>query len=289
MADYLRLVRIKHWIKNLLIFCPLFFGKQLFDFSLLIRNLLGFFLFSLIASSIYIINDINDINADRNHPIKCRRPLAAGKISIKNAWCLFGLICILSMGILISFYFIISNWYSTAGCLIAYFAINIFYSNGGKNIPLLDIILLSSGFLLRVIYGAVLSEITISNWLYLVVISFSCYMALGKRRNELRNQGTDSNSRRVLRDYSADFLNQNMYMCMTLAIVFYSLWCTDIDSHTSFYLIATVPVILFLAMKYNYVIENMQSDGDPVEVILADKILWGLILGYIIYVFAVLY
>lgn len=305
MAAYIKLIRVRHWIKNILIFCPLFFGKQLFDYVLLQRNIYGFFSFSLITSSIYIINDICDIDSDKNHPIKCSRPLASGLISINRA----KIICclLICLGIILT-YIGCRDGKRTLGVvewenlqmgggalkqliviLSVYFVVNVFYSKVGKHMPILDIVLLSSGFLLRVIYGAVLSDIQISTWLYLVIISGSCYMALGKRRNELRNQEAQSQSRKVLKNYPISFLNQNMYMCITLTIVFYAMWCTDMVSQLSPNLSASVPLILLIAMRYSYNIENILSDGDPVEVIFSDKILWVLITVYIIYVFQILY
>lgn len=156
--------------------------------------------------------------------------------------------------------------------------LNILYSFWLKHIPILDVVILASGFLIRVLYGSNITNIQISNWLYLTILVFSFYMGLGKRRNEYKKMGT--NGRKVLEFYNESFLNNNMYMCMALGIVFYSLWCIDVNKASTgiFNIIWTVPIVLIICMKYSLNIEN-ESHGDPVDVILGDKIL--LLLGVI--------
>jgi len=148
-----------------------------------------------------------------------------------------------------------------------------------KNVPIMDIAILVSGFLIRVIYGGVICNIEVSNWLYLTVMAISFYMGLGKRRNEIIKQGTES--RKVLKFYNYEFLDKNMYMSLAITIVFYSLWCMDIGavSNSLINIIWTVPLVLIICMKYSLDIEG-DSLGDPVDVILSDKLLLGLALIY---------
>ena len=145
-----------------------------------------------------------------------------------------------------------------------------------------------SGYLIRVLYGSSIIEIPVSNWLYLTVIAISCYLAFGKRRNELARQGPLS--RNVLKYYTYEFLDKNMYLSNALIIVFYSLWCTDsvVIEKFSNNLVWTVPLVLLISMKYSLNIEG-DSDGDPVEVITKDKILVSLFLLYIVVIFSILY
>ena len=152
----------------------------------------------------------------------------------------------------------------------AYFLLNLGYSFGWKNIPILDIAILVSGFLLRMLLGTAVTGIAISGWLYLTVTSISFYLGLGKRRGELRT--ASGGTRKVLEYYSDSFLTQNMQMCLTLAVVFYSLWSMDRGEN----LMWTVPLVLCICLRYSMTVEG-NSDGDPVEVIYQDKVL--LLLG----------
>lgn len=282
--NYIKLMRPKHYIKNFLVFLPLLFSGMLFDKNGILTCLLGFMCFSLLASTIYIINDIRDKDKDKKHKTKCSRPIASGKISVKNA-IMFDILLI----IVIVFICIFGNFNILSMCLVLlYFVLNLIYSFGAKNIPILDIIILVSGFFIRVLFGATLLNITVSNWLYLTVIAVSFYLGLGKRRNEIIKSGV--NYRKVLKYYNKDFLDKNMYMCLTMTIVFYSLWTTDsaIVLKNNNLLIWTVPLIIIIAMKYSMNIEG-DSDGDPVEVIMKDKILICLGLIYAVSLFVILY
>ncbi|MDM8235224.1 prenyltransferase, partial [[Ruminococcus] torques] len=160
-----------------------------------------------------------------------------------------------------------------------------------KNLPIVDISLLVAGFLIRIMYGAIVTKTDISNWLYLTVLAMAFYLALGKRRNELSSQKRIGETRRVLKYYSHAFLNNTMYMCLTLANVFYALWSTDEKTMASYghnYLVVTVPIVLIITMKYTMNIEG-ESDGDPVEVLLKDKTLLLLCLIYLSIMLVLIY
>ncbi|MEG0025701.1 MAG: UbiA prenyltransferase family protein [Bacilli bacterium] len=285
MKNYLKLARIKHYLKNILIFIPLFFSGKLLENGNIIEAILGFIVFSLMCSFIYILNDIKDIEKDKLHEVKKKRPIASGKISKNNA-IIFAFLLLL-LAILIETIFIGFNNYSYI-FLILYFILNLGYSLGLKNIPLLDIIILVSGFVLRVAYGATLFDIEVSNWLYLMVLSISFYLALGKRRNELVK--TKGETRKVLTYYSKEFLDKSMYMFLTIAIIFYSLWCVDpiIVSNSNNLMLWTVPLIMIMCLKYSMNIEN-NSHGDPIDVIIKDKFILLLGLIYVACLIIILY
>lgn len=269
--DYIKEMRIQHYIKNILIFAAPIFSGQIFHTKVFVITFLSFISFSLMCSCIYFINDICDIEKDRLHETKKHRPLAAGRIKIKHAILFTILLFIISLGIT---YYISYNIISLI-ILITYFIINLFYSIKGKNIPLLDIVLLSSGFLLRVLYGGYVTEISISTWLYLVVITGAFYLGFGKRRNELIK--SSDTTRKVLAFYSKEFLDKNMYSCMTLSIVFFSLWCLEKNMiNESVNWLILVPLLLLICVRYSMDIETIESNGDPVHVILKDKILMGM-------------
>lgn len=283
IRDYVKLMRPKHYLKNGLILAPLFFSKEINILSKTISVFFAFLAFSFISSTIYIINDTMDAEKDKQHPKKCKRPIASGKIPKKNAIIFSIFLFILSF----TFHyfgnekklFSISTIY-----LISYFFINLSYSLGLKNKPILDLVLLSAGFLLRVLYGGEITDVPISYWLYLIVITFSFYMGFGKRRGELEIKG-DKNTREVLKKYSYEFLDKKMSIFMALTLVFYSLWTVDkktTDVVGSDLFIWTVPLVIIIFLRYSYVIELGESDGDPVEVLLSDKVLIGLVIVYIL-------
>ncbi len=285
MKAYIKLMRLHHYIKNGLVFAALLCSGQLFHFEKLTSGLLAFVAFCMISSVVYIVNDIQDREKDRKHPTKCNRPIAAGTVSVRNAW----ILAVVLFAIAMLCNYLIYSLTSTL-LLILYLALNLAYSMGLKNIPIADVSILVAGFLLRILYGAFVTGIVISNWLYLTVIAVSFYFALGKRRNEIR-QISDGETRKVLKSYPVSFLDKSMGMCLTLANVFYALWSMD-EKTASFYnnnyMIFTVPIVLLITMKYSLDIEG-ESDGDPVEVLLHDKILLILCAVYLLAMFAILY
>ena len=285
MKKYLKLMRIHHYVKNLLVFAALVCSGRLFNFEKLAAGITAFAAFCLVSSVVYIINDICDREKDRKHPTKCKRPIAAGTVSVRNAWILTA--ALLSGAVVCNGF---SFHISSTLLLVLYLILNLGYSFGMKNIPIVDVTILVTGFLIRIMYGAIVTGISISNWLYLTVIALAFYFALGKRRNELRQTG-DGETRPVLKAYPLRFLDMNMTMCLTLANVFYSLWSID-ELTTSFYqndhLIFTVPIVLLITMKYSLDTEG-DSDGDPVEVLLHDKLLLALVVLYLAVMLMILY
>lgn len=281
MKDYIRLMRPKHYLKNVLILLPLVFSGRFFERTALSAALRGFAAFCLLSSLIYIVNDARDAEADRRHPTKCTRPIASGAVSVPAALALAGALAaaVLLLGSFARFP--VGGWV----CMTAYLLVNLGYSFGLKNVPILDVALLVSGFLLRVLFGSAVTGIVISNWLYLTVVSVSFYLALGKRRGELRRQS--DTARPVLRYYNEAFLSRNMNICLTLAIVFYSLWSAD-ESNAGTHLIWTVPLVICLCLKYSLTVEG-DSDGDPVEVIFRDRVLLALIAVFAAVTMALLY
>ena len=286
MKNYIKLMRPQHYIKNLLIFFALIFSGNFFDKKMLLSTFLAFLSFSMCASVIYIINDIKDKEKDKLHEKKKNRPIASGKVSVKNASILAVILLLLS---LVFGYLSVQkiNHISYIYILI-YLLLNIAYSLGLKNIPLVDIFILVSGFLIRILYGASVIGVEVSNWLYLTIMSVSFYLGLGKRRNEIKKVG--NKSREVLKYYNESFLDKNMYMCLSIAIVFYALWTVDSTNILKFgnKLVITVPFIILILMKYSLDVEN-DNLGDPVDVVLSDKILLVMILLYGISVMGIIY
>ena len=278
VTNYLKLIRVKHYLKNFLIFLPIIFSNNLFKVDYLVKVIFAFLAFCFTSSIVYIINDIKDREKDRLHFKKKDRPLASNKVSLLEAYIL---ILVLALLTYVCTWYIHITLYSVI-LLIIYLLINILYSFGLKNIPLVDIIILVSGFIIRVLYGGAVIGIEVSNWLYLTVMSMAFYLALGKRRNEINHS---KETRKVLKYYNKEFLDKNMYMCLGLAIVFYSLWTVDIKNSS---LIWTVPFVIIICMRYSMIVEG-DSDGDPVEVLVKDKILLLMLFLYAVILMLLLY
>jgi len=277
MKNYLKLLRVKHYIKNILIFAALLFSGQLFMLDKLRDCAIGFVAFCLVSSAIYIVNDIRDKDKDALHPTKKNRPIASGKISVKAA-CSVAAVCLILAGVCLSFVFNINALL----LLCLYVVLNLLYSFGLKNIPLVDVAILVSGFLIRAVYGAVITGIEVSGWLYLTVITLSFFMAFGKRRNELKMENRD-NTREVLKGYTMGFLDKSMYLCLAMANTFYALWTmgtSTIEHYNSNKIIFTVPIVLLITLKYCLNIEKDTSEGDPTEVLFHDKVLLALCFIY---------
>lgn len=283
MKKYLKLIRAHHYIKNLLIFAALACSGNIFVLSKLKSTIIAFVAFCSVSSVVYIINDIRDLEKDKLHPTKCMRPLASGAISLKKAYIVLGFLIVAAIGCS----FLLYNIYAFL-LILLYLVLNLLYSFGLKNYPIIDISILVSGFLIRIYYGAIVTGISISNWLYLTVLAIAFFLAMGKRRNELKTVGSDT--RNVLKGYPIGFLEKGMTMCLTLTNVFYALWTTDKTTIASYnkFLIFTVPIVLLITLKYSINIEG-DSDGDPVEVLLHDKVLLVLCTAYMLSMFVILY
>lgn len=284
--EYIKLMRVKHYLKNFLIFIPLLFSGEFLEFNKLFLTFLGLISFCLLSSAVYCINDIKDIESDKVHPIKRNRPLASGKISKTSAIIFMVVMFIVSIVIMFP---IIKISILPVIIELIYFILNIAYSFGLKRIPIVDVVILVSGFVIRLLFGAMITSIEISNWLYLTVMAGSFYLGFGKRRNEIIKQG--DKSRDVLKKYNKEFLDKFMYVCLILSVVFYSLWCIDtktIERIGNNYMIWTIPLLLIIFMKYSLNVEN-DSFGDPVDVILNDKVLMILGVMFAILIFGILY
>ena len=286
IKNYFKLLRVNHYLKNFLVLLPLVFSSELLNLSKLKTTVLGFIAFCLTASIVYIINDLKDIENDKKHPVKKNRPFASGKVSKVEGIIILIVLTLIVLGL--SYFIGFEHWIALL-LLGVYLLLNVFYSFGLKNVPIVDIVILVSGFLIRVVYGAQIIDLTVSNWMYLTVISASFYMGLGKRRNEIIKQG--DKSRKVLKYYTKEFLDKNMYVFLGLCIVFYALWAVDpttINKLGNNLMIWTVPFIMIILMKYSLNVEG-NSFGDPVDVILHDKSLLAIGALYALSMFGIIY
>ena len=261
-------MRPRQWAKNIFIFAPLVFDRKLTDSNAVLVTILGAILFSLIASVVYIINDIADVEADRKHPAKQNRPIAAGKLAISTAW--GAAIIILLVCFPLAF---LLSWQFAIICLI-YLLLNLAYSKWLKHIVLLDIILIASFYVIRVAAGVTLIEVQrFSPWIYIFTTFLALLIGTGKRRAELAEFMDAANAqRRVLDGYTLVFLDQLITLASGMTIITYSLYTFSApnlpDNHT---MMLTIPFIIYSVFRYQYLLQVANIGGAPEDVVLSDR------------------
>lgn len=255
-------MRVKSWLKNLFVFFPIIFSLEMFETERLVQAVILTLAFCFVSSAIYILNDINDAENDRKHEEKKNRPIASGLFPMPLAWVLMALLMLLGIGM--SFWV---NYYALLA-VVVYIAINVLYSVWLKSKAIVDCFCIAAGFVLRVLAGGTIVEEGVSGWMFLTVISLSLFMAFGKRRGEMRTY-SDAETRDVLGNYEMQFLNGAIFMCAGLTMVFYSLWSISQKSN----LVYTVPIVMFIVMRYLLLVFKCRSDADPTNLILSDKTL----------------
>ena len=263
----LKTMRPRQWTKNVFVFFALVFDKQMLQPVPLVRTIAGFALFCLISSAVYIFNDLADIETDRMHPEKKDRPLPSGQLSQGVAWGagIFLVALTLPLGWMLS--------PSFAGVLAIYFLINLAYSRWLKHVPILDVMIVAAGFVLRVHAGTTLIEVErFSPWLYVVTTLGALYLGFGKRRSELAllAQGASSH-RKVLEGYTLPLLDQYITIVSAATILAYSLYTFSApnlpENHS---MMLTIPFMAYIIFRYLYIIHVTHDAGAPEEVILSD-------------------
>jgi 4-hydroxybenzoate polyprenyltransferase len=261
-------MRPRQWAKNVFIFAALVFDKQLLNPGAFLRTLAGFALFCLISSCVYIFNDLADVEADRQHPEKKNRPIASGKLSVSAAWAAGIVLVIVTLGLS----FFLTRGFETV--IAIYFIINMAYSKWLKHIPILDVLIIATGFVLRVHAGVTLIQVQrFSPWLYVVMTLLALFLGFGKRRAELAllAQGAGSH-RKVLDGYTLPLLDQYIMIVSGTTIVAYSLYTFSApnvpDNHS---MMLTIPFVVYAIFRYLYLIEVEQAGGAPEEILLSDR------------------
>ena len=284
----LKTMRPKQWTKNVVVFAPLVFDEKLFTPYLFGRTLLAFALFCLISSTVYIINDLVDIEKDRQHPRKRLRPLPAGVLSPRVAMAAAGVFSLVS--------FPLALWLDRGFALIllSYLLLNIAYSFYLKHLVIIDVLVIAAGFVLRVAGGvAVVGVERFSPWLYLVVTLGALFLGFGKRRHELLllDEGADAH-RAILAEYTIPFLDQLIGLVTSTMVIAYSLYTFSApnlpDNHA---MMLTIPFVLYGLFRYLYLIHVKKEGGAPDELVLSDKpllatgVLWVLAVVLVLYTY----
>jgi 4-hydroxybenzoate polyprenyltransferase len=263
-----KLVRPKQWIKNLFVFAPLIFAKELFDPLHGFLALKAFIGFCLAASAIYVVNDIADVDADRAHPIKKHRPLAAGTISFPSAYFIAGFLLVVTA-------LVVLHMDRTFQLLLGFYVlINVAYSVRLKEIVLLDVFIIAAGFMIRVIGGAYAIRVDVSTWLVLCTLFISLFLGFAKRRSELvQIPGSDFSERKVLGRYRISFLDQMLTIAGAAAVLSYALYTVaprTIEIFKTDKLIYTTVFVIYGVFRYLYLIHTTTKADKPTDVVLSD-------------------
>ena len=262
-------MRPAQWIKNLIIFAPLVFSRNLFSGQLSLQILAGFGVFCVLSGSVYIINDLTDLERDRLHPTKCRRPLASGKLSRKVA--AFALLILLGLSFASAF----EMGTGFLAVAAAYFVLNLLYSYLLKHVVIVDVMSISLGFILRVLAGAILINVPITPWLLMCTMLLALFLGFAKRRHELVQLEEAANShRRVLMHYSPYFLDQMIMIVTASTVMSYALYTISPDTvgHVgSNHLLYTTPFVLYGIFRYLYLVHLKEEGGSPTRILLTDK------------------
>jgi len=297
----LRAMRPFQWSKNGLVFMALVFAHRLFDFGSDVRVLLAFGVFSLAASSIYIINDIGDREKDRLHPEKRHRPIASGALSLPVAYatagaCIAGALLLMAVlatqGVPDPRAFFLAQGGSHAlfvATIVGYFGMNLAYTRWLKHLVLWDVFVIAAGFVLRAVAGALAIPVPISPWFYLFTTFLALFQALGKRRAELMMlEGGSASQRRVLAHYNLQLLDQLMGIVVTCALITYSLYTFQGDG-VSHKLMITIPFVMFGMFRYLYLL-YVKGDGEqPDEILWHDKQILAAVTLFLVTIVFLLY
>lgn len=278
MKTLFRLIRLEHWVKNLFIFIPSFFAAKLADPAVLMRAVAGFLAFSLVASAVYIFNDIIDAPHDRNHPQKKRRPIASGKIPLYLAWALLSVL--LTGGLVLA---TMLSW-KVALITAGYAVINLTYTLYLKHIAIIDVSLIGLGFLMRVWAGGAVTGVAVSHWLIVLTFILALILGLAKRRGEYVIATGGNTFRKALEGYNLPFLDVSITVCSTVAIVAYIMYCfspevtTRIGSDRIFYTAFFVVMGILRYLQLTLVFNRTES---PTRALLNDAFLQLVLLGWI--------
>lgn len=270
-------LRPRQWTKNVLVFAALVFSGHAFNLYDVARTAAAFFLFCLLSGAVYVLNDIVDIDKDRAHPVKRDRPLPSGRLGVRTAWFLFALF---GPGVLAASVFFDPRF---AGAALAYFILQAAYSLALKNVVILDVFVISFGFVLRVVAGALPIGVVISNWILICTMLLALFLALSKRRHEiiLLEDRADTH-RLILREYSPYLLDQMIGVVTSATLVAYMVFTLSSETIAKFgpHMVLTVPFVLYGIFRYLYLVHTKKSGGMPEETLLADLPLQIDILAY---------
>ena len=291
MKNLTRLIRPHQWVKNLVVLLPVFFGGALLHIESVYAGLVTALCFSFAASSIYCLNDIVDVEDDRQHPVKCHRPMASGAISIPQGYTLMFLMFILSM---LSTFLLRQSQLETASVILFYWLLNIAYCLKLKQYAIIDVCVVSFGFVLRILAGGYATSIHLSKWIVLMTFLLMLFLSFAKRRDDVvRMNETGHAPRQNTIRYNLTFINQAITITSSVTLVCYIMYTVSPETIQNFhtdYLYLTSVFVLVGLLRYIQIAVVDKRSGDPTKVMLHDRFMqfvvlaFGLAFLFIIYV-----
>ncbi len=281
-------MRPKQWTKNLFLFAPLLFDLKLFNLAYVSKTVLAFILFCILSGSVYLVNDLADLEKDRRHPVKKNRPLPSGKL--KRPWAVTAAVVLPLVALSLSFS--LNPMFGLVG--LTYFVIQLAYSFLLKNVVIVDVLIIAIGFVLRVAAGSVVAEAErFSPWLYVCITLLALFLGLAKRRNELVVLEANAlQHRKVLQEYSPQLLDEMMALVTSSTLIAYSLYtfsAENLPGNKSMML--TIPFVLYSIFRYLYLIHQKNLGGSPEEILVRDvpfiisNLCWAIVVVLILYIF----
>lgn len=283
MKDLIRLIRPKQWIKSAIVFAPVFFGGGFFHASALLLSLLAAIAFSFVASSIYCLNDIIDVEADRRHPVKCHRSIASGRVSVRQAYMLMAVMALLGFGLA---FLLPQGALSVAGVLAFYWFLNIAYCLRLKQYAIIDVCIVAFGFVLRLLVGSFATGVVLSKWIVLMTFLLMLFLSFAKRRDDVvRMNETGEAPRKNTIRYNLTFINQAITITASVTLVCYIMYTMSPEaiasSHSNYLYLTSVYVVVGL-MRYIQLAVVDKKSGDPTKVMLYDHVTQVILLAWCI-------
>ena len=290
MKKTLLLIRPQQWIKNGFVLIPMFFGGRLLNADDAIASVVTFFAFSFAASAIYCFNDIVDVDADRRHPVKCRRPIASGAVSVPTAYALMAVLALLSALLL---FFLPQRAGETAGIVAFYFLLNMAYCLWLKRHAIIDVCTVAFGFVLRILAGGMACDVAVSNWLVLMTFLLALFLSFAKRRDDvLRMNETGEPPRRNTIRYNLTFVNQAITVTGTVTLVCYIMYTVSPEVVSRFhapYLYLTSIFVLVGLLRYMQLTVVDEVSGDPTKILLRDRFTQAIVVAWLMAFLLIIY
>lgn len=290
MKEILLLIRPKQWLKNVFVLLPVFFGGALADSNILLQALATFAAYSFVASSVYCFNDIIDVEADRQHSTKCRRPIASGRISITKAYLLMAFMLVLGMAMLV---FVGDSCYKVALVLTGYYILNLFYCVRLKHYAVIDVCVVAFGFVLRLLAGSLATGIPLSKWIVMMTFLLTLFLSFAKRRDDVvRMEQTGIAPRKNTSRYNLTFINQAITILASVTIVCYIMYTVspEVVARTgSQYIYLTTVFVLLGLLRYIQITVVDKRSEDPTKIIFTDRFLQLVVLAWAVMFFITIY
>ena len=290
VKDIARVIRPQQWIKNVFVLVPLFFGGSLLDTTDIIAAVTAAMAFCFISSSIYCLNDIIDVEDDRRHPTKCLRPIAAGKISVAQAYVMMALMVALSFGSVA----LLGEYALGVGAVVGlYLLMNVAYCLVLKRYAILDVCTIAFGFVLRLFAGGIATGIGLSNWIVLMTFLLTLFLSFAKRRDDvLKMNQTGHAPRKNTSRYNLDFINQAITITATVTLVCYVMYTVSPEVEQRIgtrYLYLTTVFVIIGILRYLQLTLVDNKSGDPTKAMLHDRVLQAVVLLWFLAFLLIIY